>query len=29
LKDLDVHHSINVMHVEKNMCESLLRTLLT
>jgi hypothetical protein len=26
--DLDVHHSIDVMHVEKNMCESLLRTLL-
>jgi hypothetical protein len=27
-KDLDVRHSIDVMHVEKNMCESLLRTLL-
>jgi hypothetical protein len=27
-KDLDVHHSMDVMHVEKNMCESLLRTLL-
>jgi hypothetical protein len=27
-KDLDVHHSIDVMHVEKNVCESLLRTLL-
>jgi hypothetical protein len=27
-KDLDVHHSIDVMHIEKNMCESLLRTLL-
>jgi hypothetical protein len=26
-KDLDVRHSIDVMHVEKNMCESLLRTL--
>jgi hypothetical protein len=21
-KDLDVHHSIDVMHVEKNVCES-------
>jgi hypothetical protein len=27
-EDLDVHHSIDVMHVEKNVCESLLRTLL-
>jgi hypothetical protein len=27
-KNLDVHHSIDVMHVEKNVCESLLRTLL-
>jgi hypothetical protein len=27
-KDLDVHHSIDVMHVEKNVCEILLRTLL-
>jgi hypothetical protein len=27
-KDLDVRHSIDVMHVEKNMCESLLRILL-
>jgi hypothetical protein len=27
-KDLDVHHSIDVMHVEKNVCENLLRTLL-
>jgi hypothetical protein len=27
-KNLDVHHSINVMHIEKNVCESLLRTLL-
>jgi hypothetical protein len=27
-KDLDVHHSIDVMHVEKNVCESLLETLL-
>jgi hypothetical protein len=26
-KNLDVHHLIDVMHVEKNMCESLLRTL--
>jgi hypothetical protein len=26
-KDLDVYHSIDVMHVEMNMCESLLRTL--
>jgi hypothetical protein len=27
-KDLDVHHSIDVMHVKKNVCESLLGTLL-
>jgi hypothetical protein len=27
-KDLDVHHLIDVMHVEKNVCESLLGTLL-
>jgi hypothetical protein len=27
-KDLDVHHSIDVMHVEGNVCESLLGTLL-
>jgi hypothetical protein len=27
-KNLDVHHSINVMHIEKNVCESLLKTLL-
>jgi hypothetical protein len=27
-KDLDVHHLIDVLHVEKYMCESLLRTLL-
>jgi hypothetical protein len=27
-KDLDACHSIDVMHVKKNMCESLLRTLL-
>jgi hypothetical protein len=27
-KDLDVHHSIDVMHIEKNVCESLLKTLL-
>jgi hypothetical protein len=27
-KDLDVRHSIDLMHVEKNVCESLLRTLL-
>jgi hypothetical protein len=27
-KDLHVHHSIDVMHVEKNVCESLLGTLL-
>jgi hypothetical protein len=27
-KDLYVHHSIDVMHVEKNVCESLLGTLL-
>jgi hypothetical protein len=27
-KDLDVHHSIDVMYVKKNVCESLLRTLL-
>jgi hypothetical protein len=26
-KDLDVHHSIDVMHIEKNVCKSLLRTL--
>jgi hypothetical protein len=26
-KDLDVYHSIDVMHVEKNVCESLLGTL--
>jgi hypothetical protein len=26
-KDLDVYHSINVMHIEKNVCESLLGTL--
>jgi hypothetical protein len=26
-KNLDVCHSIDVMHVEKNMCESLLGTL--
>jgi hypothetical protein len=25
---LNVHHSIDVMHVEKNVCESLLGTLL-
>jgi hypothetical protein len=25
-KDLDVCHSIDVMHIENNMCESLLRT---
>jgi hypothetical protein len=27
-KDLDIHHSIDVMHVKKNVCESLLGTLL-
>jgi hypothetical protein len=27
-KDLDIRHSIDVMHVEKNLCKSLLRTLL-
>jgi hypothetical protein len=27
-KDLDTHHSIDVMHIDKNVCESLLRTLL-
>jgi hypothetical protein len=27
-KDLDVRHSIDVMHIEKNVCESFLRTLL-
>jgi hypothetical protein len=27
-KDLDIRHSIDVMHVEKNVCESLLGTLL-
>jgi hypothetical protein len=27
-KDLDVYNSIDVMHIEKNMCESLLETLL-
>jgi hypothetical protein len=27
-KDLDIRHSIDVMFVEKNVCESLLRTLL-
>jgi hypothetical protein len=27
-KDLDVRHSIDMMHIEKNVCESLLRTLL-
>jgi hypothetical protein len=27
-KDLDVRHSIDVMHVEKNVCESLIQTLL-
>jgi hypothetical protein len=27
-KDLDIHHSIDVMHIEKNVCESLLGTLL-
>jgi hypothetical protein len=27
-KDLDVRHSIDVMHIEKNVCESLLGTLL-
>jgi hypothetical protein len=28
LEYLDVHHSIDVMHVEKNVCEGLLGTLL-
>jgi hypothetical protein len=28
-KDLDVHHLIDVMHIDKNVCESLLGTLLT
>jgi hypothetical protein len=27
-KDIDVRHSIDVMHIEKNVCKSLLRTLL-
>jgi hypothetical protein len=27
-KDLDVRHLIDVLHVEKNMCKSLLGTLL-
>jgi hypothetical protein len=27
-KDLDVCHSIDVMHIEKNVCERLLKTLL-
>jgi hypothetical protein len=27
-KDIDIRYSIDVMHVEKNVCESLLRTLL-
>jgi hypothetical protein len=27
-KDLDIHHSIDVMHIEKNVCESLIGTLL-
>jgi hypothetical protein len=27
-KDLDIRHSIDVMHIEKNVCESLLGTLL-
>jgi hypothetical protein len=27
-KDLDIRHSIDVMHIEKNVYESLLRTLL-
>ena len=27
-KDLDIRHSTNIMHVEKNMCENLLGTLL-
>jgi hypothetical protein len=27
-KNLDIRHSIDVMHVKKNVCESLLRTLL-
>jgi hypothetical protein len=28
-KDLDAHHSIDVIHVENNVCESLLKTLLS
>jgi hypothetical protein len=27
-KDLDIHHSIDVMHVKNNVCENLLRTFL-
>jgi hypothetical protein len=27
-KDLDIYHSIDVMHIEKNVCESLLGILL-
>jgi hypothetical protein len=27
-KDLDIRHSIDVIHIEKNACKSLLRTLL-
>jgi hypothetical protein len=27
-KDLDARHSIDVMHIEKNVCKSLLETLL-
>jgi hypothetical protein len=27
-KDLDIYHSIDVMHIDKNVCESLLKTLL-
>jgi hypothetical protein len=27
-KEIDIHQSIDVMHVKKNVCESLLRTLL-
>jgi hypothetical protein len=27
-KDMMVHHAIDVMHVEKNMCEALIGTLL-
>jgi hypothetical protein len=27
-KDLDVHHSIDVMYIEKTMCQSLLETML-